>query len=464
MGRETIIAGSRRKGFALVIALTIMALLVLVILTIAGFLNIESRLAVINLDYSRTRLNALMSARLALGHLQQEAGPDQRSTARGDLTSKLSPPNLYKSTTPARSRIGQGQWFWTGIWRTDRPEQPPAWIISGKGGKDPSVASTVYLAQSTNLSGIADYSTSQWAPWQTDYPIAASEAPVVLLVGKGSAVLDVGPDTLAGTADDIDGRIALPVIPLPGPTLGSTSGGFAYWVGDEGVKSRVNLTDPRNLAGNASTLGEAADALRSPGRIGTELLLGFKNVTPNSPVLANVDRTTTPLVDKYDATDTPLAGETAATTTFHDHSYWSSGVLADSLRGGLKKDLSLAFEMDDREFDLSEFGSGAGEAIEMYAADLQPGVNQRRSWNPYFPAGQKGTISSSDPRPRIWVPMWESNPDNPSRNLGTTGANYAAWAPVFYEKMSQARRSGIRNSFQATLPTLPQLAMEPTGD
>ena len=431
MRRVAIIVRSQRKGFALVIALTIMALLVLVILTTAGFLNIESRLAVINLDYTRTRLNALMSARLALAHLQQEAGPDQRSTARGDLTSKLSPPSLYKSTTPARARIGQGQWFWTGVWRTDRPEQPPAWIISGKGDKDPSVGSTIYLAQSTNLSGKADYATNQWAPWQTDYPIAASEETVVLLVGKGSAVLDVGPDNLAGTADDIDGRIALPAIPLPGSTLGSTCGGFAYWVGDEGVKSRINLTDPRNLAGNASTLGETADALRSPGRFGTELLLGFKNVAPNSPVLANIDRTTNPLLSGYDATDTPLAGETAATTTFHDHTYWSSGVLSDSMRGGLKKDLSLAFEMDDREFDFSEFGSGAGEAVEMYAADLQPGVNQRRSWNPYFAAGRTGTISSSDPRPRIWVPMWESNPDNPGRNLGTTGVNYAAWAPVF---------------------------------
>ena len=91
MSRETMIVGSRRKGFALVIALTIMALLVLVILTIAGFLNIESRLAVINLDYSRTRLNALMSARLALG---------QAAFVVGNGRARTNPPLPGKSGSP----------------------------------------------------------------------------------------------------------------------------------------------------------------------------------------------------------------------------------------------------------------------------------------------------------------------------------------------------------------------------
>ena len=421
----------RRGGFALVLALTIMALLVLVVLTTVGFLNIESRLSASGLEHARARLNAIASARLALAHLQQEAGPDQRSSARGDLTAKLTPPNPYNPLLTADARIGQGQWFWTGIWRSDRPEQPPAWIISGKGGKNPGLATTAYLAQSASLSGSTDYNPAHWAPWQTDYPVVASEEPMVTLVGKGSAALDPGPDGLAGTADDIDGRIALPPVPLPANALGSTCGAFAYWVGDEGIKARVNLSDPRNLAGGAAA-AETLDALRAPGRIGTELLAGFKGIAANTPALATVDRSTTaPLLTGYNPADATLAGETASTANFHNHSYWSAGVLADSLRGGLRKDLSLAFEMDDREFDISEFGSGAGEAIEMYAADLQPGTNRRRSWNPYFTAGSVGTVGSPDPRPRIWVPMYESNASNPGRNLGTTGANYLPWAPVF---------------------------------
>lgn len=420
-----------RGGFALVLSLTVMALLVLVVLTIAAFLNVESRLSAANADSTCARMNALMSARLALAHLQQEAGPDQRSTARGDLTARLTPPNPYPAGISSDVSIGQGQWYWTGVWRTDRPNQPPSWLISGKGGKTTSLTTTSYLAQSSSLSGLSDYSALQWAPWQTDYPVSGSTEPLVTLVGNASAALDPGPDTLPGTTDDIDGRIALPKIPLPGRASGTTSGSFAYWIGDEGVKARVNLSDARNLTGNASTSAEAAGALRAPGRVGTELLLGLKAVTPNSAELARIERSTLPLLTGYNAADTTLSGETATEAAFHDHTYWSAGVLADSLRGGLRKDLSLAFEMDDREFDISEFGAGSGEAIEMYAADLHPAVNRRRSWNPYFSAGANGTVTSADPRPRIWVPMWESNPDNPGRNLGSTGVNYAAWAPVF---------------------------------
>ena len=40
---------------------------------------------------------------------------------------------------------------------------------------------------------------------------------------------------------------------------------------------------------------------------------------------------------------------------FHDFTTYSYGVLADVKNGGLKKDLSLAFEMEDDDFNKSAF-------------------------------------------------------------------------------------------------------------
>ena len=76
---------SSRKGFSLVLSLTIMALLVLVVLSVAGFLNIESRIAIVRMDMAKAQLNAVASGRMALGQLQLLAGADQRVTAKADL-------------------------------------------------------------------------------------------------------------------------------------------------------------------------------------------------------------------------------------------------------------------------------------------------------------------------------------------------------------------------------------------
>ncbi len=436
----------RRGGFALVLALTVMSLLVLIVLSLAGFLTIETRLAENGLQLTRARLNAIMGGRLALGHLQQEAGPDQRSTATGELAGvppTASLPSPWVLGTAATERISQGRTRWTGVWRTDQPDQPPAWLISGKGGANPSLDSTAYLAQSASLSGSTDYPTTHWAPWQVDYPSAFSGEPMAVLVGDGSAGLDPGPDGALGTTDDIDLRVALPRMPFPGAQRGQVAGGFAYWIGDEGVKARVNLPEPRSLAGAAPGNLEAVDALRAPSRQGTHLLTGLKSVDVASPAtllaLVQADALSAPNVPGYTLAD-PDARLPSNRAMFHDHTYWSAGVLADGYRGGLRRDLSLAFEMDDREFDRSEFGNGLGEpagighATELYTSWTNPAngaLQGRRSWHPGFPQRADGGILAADPRPRVWVPIWEGNPDNPERAITTSGSLYKAWSPVF---------------------------------
>jgi len=412
-----------------------MAMIVMIVLVLASFLSIESKATRWTMLATRARLNATMSARLALGHLQQAAGPDIRSTATGELACTPKPISPYDPALSWAIKCGQGQRYWTGAWRTDKPDEPPQWLISGKGGKDVTNASTVYLAQSKSHSGTADYDATYWAPWQIDYPktyAAGNKESYATLVGNGSAVLEPGPDGSIGTADDIDGRIALPKIPLPGPSNNSTTGNFAYWIGDEGVKAAICLTDPRDITKSAPSALSTVDALRAPGRTGTELLLGLKNVNIKEPMFTAMGSTASlSMLPGYD--DSLVDGLSPLKLSFHHQSLWTAGVLADSYRGGLRRDLSLAFEMDDAQFDISDFGSGNGHetVVEAYTADLLLG--QRRSWFPSFGTAKTnpGIITSSDPRPRVWVPMYEDNIDNPGRNLGTNGTKYLPWSPVF---------------------------------
>jgi hypothetical protein len=143
--------------------------------------------------------------------------------------------------------------------------------------------------------------------------------------------------------------------------------------------------------------------------------------------------------------------------SFHNQTLWSSGVLADSFRGGLKRDLSLAFEMDDYDFDNSDFGSGAkgGSVAEVTAKTKGGAVTEFYDTTLVAPALRNSafpelggntntapTVSSTsptDPKPRVWVPMYEAGNNNPGRAL-TSGTNYFPWSPVFIREDSVAKK------------------------
>lgn len=314
---------THRQGFSLILSLTIMAAVVMLVVTLSAFITIESRAAMNVQLATRARLNALVSMRLALAHLQQEAGPDRRSTARADITQ----PNV--STSSLRNPM------WTGVWRTDQPDLPPAWLVSGRGDQ-PAGTQTVSLFQTGSA---PDYHPGYWAPWQSD--AAFSSANNVPLVGPGSA--------LAATEGKASGLVSLPKVALPDAEVAGT---YAYWIGDEGLKARVNLADNRSktfgdvdqLAALRSALAPRYDALPGLGALSSPDQLRAVDNVKHLALLSGFD-----------------AGSDANNVKrlFHDVTVVSAGVLADSAQGGLKRDLSRAFELTDAEFAATEFGAGA---------------------------------------------------------------------------------------------------------
>lgn len=319
---------NRSRGFSLILSLTVMAAVVMLVVTLSAFITIESRAAMNQQLAKRARLNSLVSMRLALAHLQQEAGADRRATARADITQ------------PGVSTHNLKNPMWTGVWRTDKPDLPPAWLVSGRGDQ-PAGTQAVSLFESGTS---ADYPAGYWAPWQT--PPNEAIRDMIDLVGLGSA------QAAAGTRPS--GIVSLPKVTLPDE---DALGSYAYWIGDEGVKARINLADARSASASAA---DRLIALRSPAAAGLTGLKGLDTLTrPEQLGQIDTARQLALLAGfNSNAASDPDALASPEKTYFHDLSFVSAGVIADSFHGGLRRDLSLAFELSDNAFANTEFGQG----------------------------------------------------------------------------------------------------------
>ena len=256
--------------------------------------------------------------------------------------------------------------------------------------------------QSLSLSGSADYGADHWLPWQSDYaPTTTTTGYVpIALVGDASAT----PHELATASDPgrPDGRITLPRI--SSPDAGGM--GYAYWIGDEGVKARANLHDSRHASG--TKLHPVRGMLTASGRTGINALAGFESLTPD-PILGSLlghsDLGLAAVAAKgySDAAPTGLPATSLRHRRHrHDLSFWSQGLLVDSFWGGLKVDLSQAFEMGDAEFMASEFGEGPGGATLHF-------------WQMNRTTRADPPIMEFTRSIKIWMPIWvpQDLSDNP---------------------------------------------------
>ena len=106
------------SGFALVIALTLMAFLLLLIISMTLLVQVETTVSQTGKAQLQARESARLALMIAIGELQKHAGPDQRVTARAEI-------------------LGDGNFdpaarFWTGIWDTTDPTAEPKWLVSGE--------------------------------------------------------------------------------------------------------------------------------------------------------------------------------------------------------------------------------------------------------------------------------------------------------------------------------------------
>ena len=425
---------SHHEGFSLVLSLTVMALLVLVVLSLAGFLSIESRTAAAHSESAKARLNALASARLALGHLQRLAGPDQRVTARADLFESADASaavpygtgptgNAYAALAAGAAGVNGAsvnprRRSWTGVWSTggsdtSRPRDWTAadpnnrpflgWLVSPLAAlaAQPDLVDPSAVAQLTGDRGlVAGDARNRGLPLITGggpasltANLAASPAAVSLL-GPGSLAYPGRPaydPTPTATANVDPDAVSLPPMPLPGPLPAGAAGTavlgrFAWWVGDEGVKARINLPDPAARTPGGREPADITDWRRSfraqsqranPELSGTpaaRLLPDFPSwwdaelaaTTAWSESLLARSRSPESLRSWARLRSGAAAEAAVAQATGrlrHDLTAFSAGTLTDTLNGGLRRDLSIAFELPFEEYRLlAEFHDSPGQA------------------------------------------------------------------------------------------------------
>ena len=316
---------SRRGGFALLITVTLLAFLVLLLVSLASLTRVETQVAANSTQLAQARANALFALNLAMGQLQKYAGPDQAVTARADINS-----------------VNTGNPVWTGVWDARPPSAvtpthaaapasnaPMAWLVSGN--ETNSTAITPVAAP------VADPATGNDNVWLVRKVLGEELKPTATYPEDGRV-------KLAKTL------IQVPANQLPGFAASSTTatpvGAYAWWVGDEGIKAKINIADPYRADAVADP--EAAWRRSAAPRPGLEMLDVTKASELKTAFTATTDAFETRRAGLLAYQQFPMLSTNLATTTgvsqvgrySNDLTSVGYGVLADTLRGGLRRDLT----------------------------------------------------------------------------------------------------------------------------
>ena len=394
--------GTRRpppvdRGFALVATLSLVALTTLLVVGLLALSRTTLRSATAHGARATAQANARMALMLALGELQKATGPDQRVTMTSGLRAGDDPANPHWTGAMNVSPTGL---------TADPKSAKITWLVSGQ---NPDPANV--LTHSTRL----------------------NEGNGLKLGSHGNA---------SATAPDL-------LAPVVNIIQGNTRGRFAWWIGDEGTKARVDLAKPENnpsgnaerlarsqspLEGGFAKLGEtwSAFAPAPAGTINKSMLISMPTVS-----LAAGDRT-------------------LDTVYFNDITTGGHGLPINVVSGGMKADLSMIFDRSQLGKNFGNFYFGArpsrttfngasiltfttNSASKFFLSDtisrngaLQTGPNWGILWNyatlwqgmsgQEIPQTAAFPMVESDLRFRTWLPYTNHNEGTWRRDLQHTNS------------------------------------------
>jgi hypothetical protein len=382
---------SPRRGFALLITITLLAFLVLLLVSLAALTRVETQVASNNQQVAQARQNALMALNIAVGQLQKYAGPDQRTTARADLQNTPGQTNahwtgIYGSSVVADYdadpvSIAVNLTASTNLTTTGSPARLLNWLVSGNepaafnpawgtgdvGPKgeitrfpDPASATAIPFKPNGEVAGLTP-TTPATSTTITIRNANNQPKPARLLVGENSVTSSV----------DASGRpidyVVAPTVDIEAPAsqlgLGGNApvpvGRYAWWVGDDGMKARVNLplagTDP-DLS-DSDKLEQQRNAFSNSTRAAIELMAADTpnwSASPSALDATQIGALYNPAHDTLkpilSSPQLPLASNNSTSMAaalkyrFHDVTAQSISVLSDTYAGGLKRDLSILLD------------------------------------------------------------------------------------------------------------------------
>jgi hypothetical protein len=328
-------------GFALVIALSLMAFVLLLLLSITTLVQVESQGAAIQMHRMEAEQAALLSLNIAIGKLQASAGLDQRVTASAEAVDSVNGPKQL-----------------TGVWRSwegrDHETNDPlangfpiapdygSKLVTGDFDIDVSSSGSGRFL-SWLVSTAYDESITPAGSLSADLPPDIEEVlgRTVPLVGKGTVGAD---DAAYKTANEVH---------LEPTELADGKSAFAWWVSGENTKSSLSQpTTPTSVL-------DWAERLSSSTRPDTSVF----DMTESNELARVSSRSSLNQVSNR-AADVMSASQ----EYFHDLTNYSRGLLTNTATGGWRRDLSLLSEQ------WADVSTGDFTPIGLPMFTLEPGV------------------------------------------------------------------------------------------
>lgn len=306
--RSRCTAKGKNTGFALVVALVLMGLLVSLVLLLATLVQTEVTVYRVDTLRMQARQNALFALQEAVAQLQATAGPDQRVSARADIAAEI-------------DKLGDNV---LGFKPVANPYYTLVWDVSGAQGQAPGAVPGHDAKRKPHVlvSGNAKLGFDPVA--DAAYPAGYTSGETEFTAGDSSVV------TLADYSDAASGESF--AVKVPRVELGQEQGSYAWWVGDENVKARLNLNATRTGTDNADA------AWLAPQRFAPQL-----NVLLGLATAGQLERVGQ-IGDLGLEVLTPDQMEKGGIVLQRDYSTVSRSLLADVRNGGLKKDLSYGLD------------------------------------------------------------------------------------------------------------------------
>jgi hypothetical protein len=334
-----------RKGFALILVFSLASIVLLLALSLVSLTQVESASSRYDQGLRVARANARLALQMALGDLQEFAGPDQRITAtadgaRKDGTGPVGTSFNDDSNDPAINGVYQP--FWTGVWNNLNTTDDPIWLVTRpldatydlvNGGQDADPLDSGLGTTNDLVKLVGDGSAKPENP-------GADQAKHDVFVPREP----VGSTDIVGMDDAIEAAI----------------GHYAYWVGDNGVKASYLLEDS---VADVMHDGYELSGIATDDQIRlAQMAVQRARLEVDSRVMdaANVrlEAITSELAlrEEFDMGDSLLGSLTHndVLRRFHDAAGTSHGLFADTMRGGLRRDVSVIAAVSTGDTDTDE--------------------------------------------------------------------------------------------------------------
>lgn len=289
--------GPAKRGFTLVLTLSLLVLLVMIWVGLLGLSSVSLRQSQQTTAQSQAMANAKMSLMIALGELQKQSGLDTRVTATADLLDATHPPLLgvWRSWEGSDHDLGA---------YAGRPT-PPDYAAKRRPGTRNGRFLSWLVSSNPRDNNMTDApAIARNVPFANSVPLLSTGT----VMAGDSRQIHVVPSSLAG------------------------SGSFAWWVSGENQKAQLpKAYEPAEETPAQWSILQKSHAVADPRPFQWEHFL----TNPTGAAKA---------ISRHSADCVGALGNNRGRHHFFDATAHSIGLLTNAATGGWRKDLSLLSE------------------------------------------------------------------------------------------------------------------------